>query len=172
MKIIEAKDVPGLIKNGYFIAVDGFVGIGIPEEILKEIENSFLCENEPRNLSLIFAAGFGDGSEKGLNRLAHRGLLKKVIGGHWGLAPSLGKLAVEEEIEAYNFPQGVLSQMFRDMAAGKPGTLSYVGLETFVDPDINGGKLNSKTSENLVQKIKIEEEDILFLRLPNWMWQY
>ncbi|MDK4510505.1 acyl CoA:acetate/3-ketoacid CoA transferase [Fusobacterium necrophorum] len=166
MKIIEAKDVSGLIKNGYFIAVDGFVGIGIPEEILKEIENSFLCENEPRNLSLIFAAGFGDGSEKGLNRLAHRGLLKKVIGGHWGLAPSLGKLAVEEEIEAYNFPQGVLSQMFRDMAAGKPGTLSYVGLETFVDPDINGGKLNSKTSENLVQKIKIEEEDILFFKAP------
>src|SRR3712207_9263656 len=105
MKIIEAKDVPNLIKNGDFVAVDGFVGIGIPEEILKEIENSFLCENQPKNLSLIFAAGFGDGGEKGLNRFAHRGLLKRVIGGHWGLAPSLGKLAVEEEMEAYNFPQ-------------------------------------------------------------------
>lgn len=164
MKVIEAKEVPKLINNGDFIAVDGFVGIGVPEEILFEIEDSFFSENKPKNLSLMFAAGFGDGAKRGLNRLAHKGLLKRVIGGHWGLAPALGKLAIQEEVEAYNFPQGVIAQMFRDMAAGKPGTISYVGLETFVDPSISGGKLNAITKEELVKKIKLEEEDILFFK--------
>lgn len=166
MKIIEAKKVPEMIKDGDFIAVDGFVGIGIPEEILSEIEGSFFCENRPKNLSLMFAAGFGDGGTKGLNRLAHKGMIKKVIGGHWGLAPALGKLAIAEEVQGYNFPQGVIAQMFRDMAAGKPGTISYVGLGTFVDPELNGGKLNKITEEDLVKKIKLEGEDILFFKAP------
>ncbi|KXA13150.1 CoA transferase [Fusobacterium equinum] len=169
MKRISAEQVPCLIENDDFIAFSGFVGIGVPEEILIEIEKAFFCENKPKNLSIVFAAGFGDGKTRGLNRLAHKGLIKKVIGGHWGLAPELGKLANDNSIEAYNFPQGVISQMFRDMAAGKPGTISHVGLNTFVDPELSGGKLNLVTTEELVQKIKLENKETLFFKVqkPN-----
>lgn len=166
MKIVKAKEIPKLIKNGDFIAIDGFVGIGVPEEILLYIEESFFKEGIPSSLNLIFSAGFGDGKTRGLNRLAHEGLIKKVIGGHWGLAPNLAKLANENKLEGYNLPQGVIAQMFRDMAGNKPGTISKVGLKTFVDPDIEGGKINSVTKEDIVTKLKILNEDVLFFKAP------
>lgn len=166
MKILNSNEIVKLIKNNSFIAVDGFVGIGVPEEILLKIEKSFLEKGRPHSLSVIFAAGFGDGKTKGLNRIAHEGLIKKVIGGHWGLAPNLGKLAIENKIEAYNLPQGVIAQMFRNMAANKPGIISKVGLGTFVDPDLEGGKLNSITKEEIVSKINILGEELLFYKSP------
>lgn len=164
MKIIKACEVPNLIKNGDFLAIDGFVGVGVPEEILLEIEKKFLSEGHPNKLSLMFAAGFGDGKQRGLNRIAHKGLIKRVIGGHWGLAPGLGQLANDEAVEGYNFPQGVIAQMFRDMAGKKPRTISRVGLGTFVDPDLQGGKLNSITKEDLVEKVNIDGNDYLMYK--------
>lgn len=166
MKIIKASEIPSLIRNGSFIGMDGFVGIGVPEEILINIEKSFFETGNPNSLSFIFAAGFGDSKNRGLCRIAHEGLVKKVIAGHWGLGPNLAKLANENKIEGYNLPQGVIAQMFRDMAAKKPGTLSKVGMGTFVDPDISGGKVNQATKEDIVSKVKILDEDILFFKAP------
>lgn len=166
LRFIKAEQISEIIENNSFIAICGFVGIGVPEEILKGIENSFLTNGYPNNLSIIFAAGFGDSKTRGLGHFAHKGLLKRVVGGHWGLSPKLGELANNNDIEAYNLPQGVISQMFRDMAAGKPGTLSHVGLGTFIDPDLQGGKLNSVTTEDIVEKIHLGEKDLLFYHAP------
>jgi len=166
MIVLKAKEIPKIIKNGSFIGIDGFVGIGVPEEILLNIEESYLTTGSPNSINIIFAASFGDGKTRGLNRIAHEGLIKKVIGGHWGLAPNLAILANQNKLEGYNLPQGVIAQMFRDMAANKPGTISKVGIGTFVDSDLEGGKINSITKEDIVSKINILGEDFLFFKAP------
>ena len=160
-KIVSAKEAVHLIHDGDTVAMGGFVGVGFPEEIALCIEETFLKDGRPRDLKLIFAAGSGDGQDKGLNHLAHEGLVKQVVGGHWGMLPKMQKLAVENKIIAHNLPQGVISHMYRDIAAHKPRTITRVGLGTFVDPRHGGGKINEKTTEDIVELINFDGEEYL-----------
>ncbi|MBT8455966.1 MAG: acyl CoA:acetate/3-ketoacid CoA transferase, partial [Alphaproteobacteria bacterium] len=161
-KIVSAAQAAALVKDGDALTTSGFVGIGVPDELLAAIETRFLDTGHPRDLSLVFAAGQGDGKDRGLNRLGHDGLLRRVVGGHWGLIPKVAKLATEGKIEGWNLPQGCISQLYRDIAAGKPGMLSKVGLETFVDPRQGGGAVNDISTEPQVELTEIGGEDMLF----------
>ena len=161
-KFISAAEAAGLIKDGEMLATSGFVGNGHPEALSIALEKRFLTEGSPRNLGLIYCAGQGDGKDRGLNHFGQEGMLKRVVGGHWNLSPKLGKLAVENKIEAYNLPQGTLAQWFRSVAGHKPGVITKVGLNTFCDPRVEGGKINEITKEELVEVIELGGEE--------WLW--
>lgn len=167
MKIITAAEAAKLVEDNQTLVATGFVGCGSPEALYCALEDRYKETSTPKDLTLFYAAGIGDGDSRSINHFAHDGLIKRVIGGHYNLAPKIGKMIIEEKIEGYNFPQGTLSQMFRDIAGKRVGTITHVGLNTFVDPRIEGGKLNEKTTEDLVKVIEIEGKERLIYLHPD-----
>jgi len=163
-KIMPAEDAIALIQPGDVLAVSGYGTNGVPEKLLAELQGRFKEAGTPDGLTLVFAGGIGDAKDRGLNRLGHETLLKRVIAGHYGLIPAIERLAVDNKIEAYNLPEGVITHLYRDIAAGKPGTLSKVGLDTFVDPRIEGAKVNHAAVEDIVELVTLNGEETLFFK--------
>jgi propionate CoA-transferase len=163
-KVVTAAEAVRLIRDGDSVVVEGFVGQCFAEELTLALEERFLRTGTPRDLGLVFTVATGDRQGRGLDRLAHEGLIKQAIGSHWGLSPALGKMAVGNQIAAHNLPQGVVAQLFRDTAAGKPGLVTRVGLGTFVDPRNGGGKINEGTTEDRVELITLNGEEYLFYK--------
>ncbi len=162
-KFITGKEAVAMIKDGQTVAILGSGGgVCEPTKLLKGLEQRYLATKTPRDLTLYHANGIGDKDSIGTDCLAYEGLVKRDIAGHWAMAPKMGMLALEEKIEAYNFPQGVLSQLYQAVAGNKPGVITKIGLNTFIDPRIEGGKMNKKATDDLVHLLTIGGEEWLF----------
>jgi len=171
-KIVSAREAVRLIRSGDTVAIGGFLSIGFPDLLVRELAEFYAAQDEgaatfakPRDLTLLSAAGMAHPSKGGgMNRLAQPGLVKRFISSHFVLTPGLQQLIVGNQIEGYNLPLGAICHLFRDIAGGKPGHLSRIGLGTFVDPRQGGGKLNPRTTEDLVELISLGGQEYLFFK--------
>jgi acyl CoA:acetate/3-ketoacid CoA transferase len=161
----ELKDLLSGLNDGSTVAISG-AGGGLlePEHVFQAFEKAFLASGRPRGITLIHALGMGDRKETGTNRFAHEGMVKRVIGGHWIWSPRMLKMAQENRIEAYCLPSGVLTHLFREIGAGRPGLFTHVGLGTFCDPRLQGGRCNAAAVEPIVELMQIDGADILRYR--------
>ncbi len=161
MQILSADDAAGLIADNWTIASAGFLGVGHAEAVTEAIERRYLKSGAPRDLTLIYSAGQGDRATRGVSHFGHAGLVRRVIGGHWRSAPKLAQLAIDDQIEAFNLPQGVITQLYRAIAGRKPGVITSIGLNTFVDPRHAGGRLSLRRTEDLVELIELDGREYL-----------
>ncbi|MBI2245082.1 MAG: acyl CoA:acetate/3-ketoacid CoA transferase [Nocardioides sp.] len=162
-KIVTAADAAALVASGATLLVDGSGGgVNEPGAVLAALEQRFVEQNLPVDLALVHVSGMGDGQGGGMDRLAHEGMVRRVIGGHWGWSARMQQLAFDEKIEAYCLPQGTLSHLLRDIAAGRPGVVTHVGLGTFVDPRHGGGRLNKSAQDDVVEVVELAGREWLF----------
>ncbi|MDR1785548.1 MAG: hypothetical protein LBR23_03675 [Spirochaetaceae bacterium] len=169
VKVLTVAEAVAQVKDGDTLAVSGFVGSAIPEALMAGLEKRFLETSSPKGITYCYGAAQGTGTPESHagDHLAHAGLTKRVVAAHYNLSPKLGKLIMNNEIEGYCFPQGVMAHLMRDIAAGRPGVITHVGLGTFADPRLEGGKINAKTKEDLVHVIDIMgQEKLLYKAYP------
>lgn len=167
MQIITSNEAAALLKDGMTVAASGFGGCCHPEAISAAVEQRYLAEGSPRRLTLLFAASTGDRKTRGMGHFGHEGLVKRVIAGGWRGTPRLGELALAEKIEAYCWPQGVIAQLYRAIAAGQPGVVTHIGLGSFMDPRHGGGRLNASTTTDLVEHVSLRGRDwLLYPAMP------
>ncbi len=166
-RVVTADEAASLIKDEDAVIVGGSAGMGVAESVLVAIEQRFLGGHGPCDLTVIHTTGIGAVTDRGLNRLVHKGLVGRVIGGNFGLQlPFMRELIVSNEIEAYNIPQGVLCQLYRAMAAGQPGIVTHVGLHTYMDPRQEGGRMNDATTGDMIEVVKLSGREWLFYKAP------
>lgn len=162
-RFLTAQEAIGMIRPGDTVAIGGSGGgLVEPDLLLRTLGETFRATGAPNALTLVHTTGIGDRAGGGVDHVALPGLAKRIIAGNWGMAPRMSQMVTENEFEAYNFPQGVMSQLFREIAGGRPGLLTHVGLGTFCDPRLEGGRLNEVTTEELVQVVELNGREWLF----------
>lgn len=167
MQVIRAAEAAALLKDGMTVAASGFGGCCHPEMISAAVEERFLSEGKPRGLTLLFAASTGDRKTRGMGHFGHEGLVGRVIAGGWRGTPRLGELALAEKIDAYCWPQGVIAQLYRAIAAGQPGVVTHIGLGSFMDPRHGGGRMNNRSRSDLVEHVSLRgREWLLYPSMP------
>lgn len=164
-RVVTAEQAASLVADGDTLLIGGSgAGHSVPDTIIAAIGRRFLAEGAPRNLTTVHPVGLGDRANRGIGHLAHKGLLKRVVCGTLVDSPPVERMAAANEIEAYTLPQGCLSQLTREMASGRPGLVTHVGLNTFVDPRHGGGKQSQRATEDLVCLIQLGNKDYLFFK--------
>jgi propionate CoA-transferase len=167
-RLIDVSDAVGLVGDGDTVVIGGSgAGHAVPQRFIDELAAAFLREGRPRDLTTVRVVGIGDFADRGFSQLALPGLMKRTIGSNIGNEPRLGALVEDGELEAYSFPQGVLSLLCREIAAGRPGLVTHVGLDTYVDPRHTGGRQNERTTEDLVEVVTLRgREWLLYHAFP------
>jgi propionate CoA-transferase len=150
------------IAPGSTIALTGSGG-GIlePDTVLAALEDSFLTRGTPRDLTIVHALGIGDRRRRGTNHFAHKDMVKRVIGGHWTWSPTMIDLVRNDEVEAYAWPAGAISQLLREIGARRPGLITRTGLDTYVDPRRGGGRFSPSATEDLIELISMDGREYL-----------
>ncbi len=164
MEIISLQDAVSKIKDGDTLASSGFVGSAVPEYLLEGVEQAFLNSGHPQNLTAVWDSTVGVGKGCGVDHLAHKGLLSRIIASHINLHPTIQTMIDTNEIKAHILPYGCMSQLYREAGSGRPGLMSKIGLHTFVDPRLEGGKGNSITTEDLVEVVEFRGKEYLFYK--------
>jgi propionate CoA-transferase len=167
-RIVDVEDAVRLIDDGATVLVGGSgAGHAVPQLFIDTLAAVFRSEGRPRDLTTVRVVGIGDFADRGFSQLALPGLMKRTIGSNIGNEPRLGALVADNQIEAYSFPQGVLSLLCREIAGGRPGLITHIGLDTYVDPRHTGGKQNARTTEDLVEVVTLRgREWLLYHAFP------
>jgi len=158
---LQPSDIADRIFDGATIALTGSGIFLEADELFAALEKSFLETGRPRDLTIVHALGIGDGRHSGLSRFAHEGMVRRVIGGHWSWSPNMQKLAKDNRIEAYSFPAGSISNLLREVGARRPGLVTRIGLGTFADPRVDGGRCNARATDELVELVSFDGREFL-----------
>jgi propionate CoA-transferase len=165
MRVVSANEAVALVRSGDRVLIGGSGGgHAVPERLIVALEERFLGLGVPRAITAIHVVGIGDEADQGMNRLAHPGLLRRSVTSAYVDSPKIAELAKADAIESYILPQGALSQLMREMAAGRPGLITHVGLRTFVDPRLGGGRMSPSAREDLIDLVRIDGQDLLRYR--------
>jgi propionate CoA-transferase len=168
LNLLSATEAAALVRSGATVASAGFVGCGHAEAVTAALERRFLAEGQPADLTLVYSAGQGDRAHRGVNHFGHAGMTSCIVGGHWRSAPKLSSLALEERCAAFNLPQGVITQLYRAIAGNKPGVITKIGLNTFVDPNLDGGAINGVARDAVTRGMR-RYVDSIELRGERWL---
>jgi propionate CoA-transferase len=171
--VLSAADAVARISSGATVSVSSSSGLGCPDAVLRALGERYAATGEGGDLTLYHPIAAGDmyGID-GIDHLTAPGQIRRVIAGSYPSGPSSATppkivTAIEENaVEAYNIPSGILFQLHRAASVGQPGVLTQVGMDTFMDPRRHGGRMNAKTTQDIVSVVEFDGQEWLYLRAP------